>query len=68
MSCFSTKNVRAERIGMLGQSIYCANGLLSDTEPNSVSGRIWAGHSSSAYHSLLSETISLIPANLVRIA
>ena len=37
MSCFSTKNVRAERVGMLGQSVYRANGLLSDTEPNSLS-------------------------------
>ena len=34
MSCFSTKNVRAECIGMLGQSVYRANGLLSNTEPN----------------------------------
>ena len=37
MSCLSTKNVRAERIGMLGQSVYRANGLLSDTEPNPLS-------------------------------
>ena len=37
MSCFSTKNVRAERVGMLGQSVYRANGLLSDTEPNPLS-------------------------------
>lgn len=34
MSCLSTKNVRAERIGMLCQCVYRTNGLLSDTEPN----------------------------------
>ena len=70
MPCFSTKNVRAERIGMLGQSVYRANGLLSDTEPNPLSVVEYGldVRCLSAYHSLLSETISVIPANLVRIA